>query len=249
MANSRIGWARGRSGHSGVAARARGASVPPGGARAAGRRSQALRGLGLAAACGLLLATGTGCKLMAYGATMWGTPPTRTIPAEWPHLAGKKVCVVVWAEMDTLFEYPFVQLEVARHIEDAMAPVIERIRFVPSQEVVDYQQRDAEWDRKPSAEIGAHFGADRVIFVELTQYTTREPDSPHLYRGRISGNVKVYDPTYPTAGPLYRTTVDTVYPPDTPGQYGSDDISIRKAAMEAFAKDVMGKFADRKEKL
>jgi len=40
-----------------------------------------------------------------------------------------------------------------------------------------------------------------------------------------------------------------VYPPDTPGQYGSDDVTIRKTTMGAFAKDVMGKFADRKEKL
>lgn len=199
--------------------------------------------------CASALLTLPGCKGIAAATALWGKPPTKFVPAEWPHLTKKKVCVVVWAEMDTLFEYPFVQLEVARHVEDAMGPVIEGIKFVPAQEVVDFQQRDAEWDRKPPAEIGQHFEADRVLFVELTQYTTREPDSPHLYRGRVSANVKVYDPAQPTGGALYRTTIDTVYPSDTPGQYGTDEITIRKSSMEAFANDVAGKFCDRKVKL
>ena len=36
--------------------------------------------------------------------------------------------------------------------------------------------------------LGARFGADRALMIELTQYTTREPESPHLYRGRIAAN-------------------------------------------------------------
>lgn len=205
---------------------------------------------GLAILVTIALVVGSaGCKSIAAATALWGKAPTKMVPAEWPHLVNKKVCVVVWAEMDTLFEYPFVQLEVARHVEDAMAPVIEGIRFVPAREVVDFQQRDAEWDRKPPAVIGQYFEADRVLFIELTQYTMREPDSPHLYRGRISANVKVYDPAQQNAGALYRTTIDTIYPADVPGQYGTDEISIRKASMEAFALDVAGKFCDRKVKL
>lgn len=204
----------------------------------------------LAALAALLpIGASAGCKAFAFGAVMWGKDPTRDVAAEWPHLVGKKVCVVVWAEMDTMFEYPFVQLEVARHVEESMTPAIKGISFVPPREVTSYQQRNPDWDREPPARIGAEFGADRVLFIEMTQYTTREPDSPYLFRGRISANLKVYDAAQPEAAPLYRSTVETVHPADTPGQYGTDDATIRKEAMEAFAVQVAGKFCDRREKL
>ena len=85
--------------------------------------------------------------------------------------------------------------------------------------------------------------------IELTQYTTREPDSPHLYRGHMGANVKVYDTAYPNSAPTYKTTVETVYPPDTMGAYGTDDRGIQRAMMQAFASELAGKFHERQEKV
>jgi hypothetical protein len=160
----------------------------------------------------LLLAGGlAGCQWLAAPWLMWGPEVTKTVPAEYPYLAGKKACVLVWAEMDTLFVYPHVQLEVAEHVAYAMQGKVEGVSFTPNR--------------------------------------TREPDSPHLYRGRISANVSVYDTAYPNSEPAYRTVVETVYPPDSVGQWGSSDNGIRLATMQLFAEEVAGKFYDRKVKV
>jgi len=197
----------------------------------------------------LVLTAAGGCRLLAQPALLWGTEPTRHVPAEFPYLQGKKVCILVWADAETLFEYPWVQLEVSEHIAEALKPNVRGVTLVPNRSVVEMQQRDADWDRKDPAALGARLGAERVLMVELTQYTTREPDSPHLYRGHIAGNIKVYNTGYRDAAPVFKTSVEAVYPPDSAGQWGSDDQSVRKAAMEAFATEVAGKFYDRRIKV
>lgn len=196
-----------------------------------------------------LLVPMAGCRLLATPILLWGSEPTKQIPAEFPHLQNKKVCTLVWAEMDTLFEYPQVQYELSEHVRAALEGTVPGISFIPNRQVVDFQRRTPEWERSDPVVLGARFGAERVLMIELTQYGTREPDSPHLYRGRISANVKVYNAARPNTAPVYRTVVETVYPPDSVGQWGSDDRSIRRGTMEAFASDVAGKFYDRTVKV
>jgi len=199
----------------------------------------------LAALAGLVV----GCRLLAAPWLLWGPEPTRTVPAEYPYLAGKKICVFVWAEMDTLFVYPHVQLEVAEHVTYAMQGKVPGASFIPNRKVQELQRREPNWDRADPAVLGKRFGAERVLMIELTQYGTREPDSPHLYRGRMSANVKVYDTGYPKAAPAYKTVVETVYPPNSVGQWGSSENSIRLATMQLFAEELAGKFYDRKVKV
>ena len=216
------------------------------------KREQPLQRSTFPTACTLLLllvpAAG-GCKLFAVPWLMWGQEPTKEVPAEYPYLKGKKVCVVVWADSETLFEYPWVQLEVSEHVAEAIKPNVSGASFIPNRNVVELQRRELDWDRSDPAVLGSRFGADRVLMLELTQYTTREPESPHLYRGRIAGNVKVYNTAYRDSAPAFKTTVEVAYPPDSVGQWGTDDQAIRKATMESFASELAGKFYDRRVKV
>ncbi len=197
----------------------------------------------------LLLSALAGCRIAAIPFILWGQPPTKLVPAEYPYLTGKKVCIVVWADNYTLLEYPFVQLEISEYVRRALEQHVQRVRFVSNRTVVDYQRSDPDWQHKHPAVIGARFHADRVLLIELTQYTTREPESTFLYRGRISANIKVYDPAYPDAGPAYKTVVETVWPEEASGQWGTNEDEIRKQTMEAFAAQVAARFHDRRVKV
>lgn len=197
-----------------------------------------------------------GCQWFAAPFLLWGEEPTRTVPAEYPYLTGKKVAILVWADSDTLFEYPQVQLEVSEHVAAALDSADElatkkgaRLAIVPNRQVTAYQRSEVNWDREHPAKIGKQFSADRVLMIELTQYTTREPESTHLYRGRIAGNIKVYDPAYPDSRPAYKTTVEVAYPPESQGEWGTDDRAIRKSTMELFGSQVATKFFEHQEKI
>lgn len=198
--------------------------------------------LGLASLC-------AGCQALAAPFLMWGAEPTRSVPAEYPYLAGKRVAAVVWVESETLFEFPNVQYELGEFVRDAITRNVKGVLLTPTRKVRDYQMREVNWDRVHPAELGKVLGADRVLVIELTQYTTREPDSPHLYRGRIHASVKVYDSSAPGSPPVYKTQIETAYPPDSPGQWGANDAAVRRGAMESFADELARRFYDHKVKI
>lgn len=198
---------------------------------------------------GLLGAALAGCQLFMAPFLLWGKEPTRKVAAEYPYLAGKKVCVLVWAEPYTLFEYPHAQFDVAEHVRVAMERAVQGVSFVPNRQIVEFQRRNADWEAEHPARLGARFGAERVLEIQLTRYSTREPSSPHLCRGHIAANAKVYDTAAPDAEPTYTTAIETAYPPDSFGAYGTDDRAIRRATMQAFAAELAGRFYDRQEKV
>lgn len=189
-----------------------------------------------------------GCHYLAAGAIFWADEPTKKVPAEYPYLADQEVCIVVRAEMETLFDYPHVQYELADYVRVALESNIRGVSVVPPRRVVDFQRRDPGWERMDPAELGRRFDAQRLIEIDLTQYTTREPESPHLYRGYITAMVSVYNTAYLNSQPAYKTEVQTVYPPNSPGEWGTGDRAIRRATMEAFARELAGRFFERKVK-
>ena len=174
-----------------------------------------------------------------------GEDPTKRVPAEYKYLPNQTICVLVRAEPETLFEYPQVQWEVSDHIRVALEANVKGLKVVDPKRVVEFQRRNAEWARMDPAEIAKRFGAERVIEVVLTQYTTRDPDSPHIYRGHVHGLINVYRAKFPGHEPAYSADVRTFYPPAQGGEWGQPERTIRRLLMEAFAQDVAGKFYDR----
>mgnify|MGYP005851499949 CR=1 FL=1 len=211
--------------------------------------SRGLLLLGLSA----VLAGSAGCQLLAAPFLMWGPEPTKTVKAEYPHLQNKTVLVLVWAEPDALFDYPTLQYVLSEHLRVALEGNVSGVRCVPSRPVVEMQQRELDWDRRHPAEHGQRFKADQVLSIEINQFTTREPDSPHLLRGHVSANVKLYDPSYGTGvGPVWEPSggaVRVVYPEDGPGAWGVAEPEIARELLTRFAQEVAGRFYDRKVKV
>lgn len=208
------------------------------------------RALRRAAAAGLLALAALlgGCKAIAAPFLMWGEEPMREVPAEFPHLAGQRVAIAVWADSNTLFEYPYVAVELSEHVRTAIQPNVPRVSFVSNRDVVDYQKANPDWDREDPTVVGARFRADRVLLIELTQYTTRDPESTHLLRGMIAANLRVYDATQPNTRPLWSGMVETVYPEQGTAAWGTSESDVRRAAMEDFALKAAQKFYDHKVK-
>ncbi len=190
-----------------------------------------------------------GCQAIAFPFLMWGQEPQRDVPAEYPYLANKRVAIVVRAGWEMRFEYENVEWEVADHVQLALENHVPEVSVVDPQKVVSFQRETRDWEEMDPAEIGKRFRADRVMEIDLTQYTTREPESPQLRRGYIAGVINVYNVDYPDSAPAYSQAMRTVYPPDGPGAWGTSDRGIRYATMEAFAEEVAAPFYDRKVKV
>ncbi len=122
----------------------------------------------------------------------------RRVPAEFSKLAGQNVLILVWAQPETLFDYPHVRLETSIYLRDKLDAELRtrktQVDFVDPARVEDYLQRSLEASADPEA-VGRRFDASMVIYIELLEFQIRDPDAPDFLRGQAHASVAVYDLT------------------------------------------------------
>jgi len=116
----------------------------------------------------------------------------RSAPAEFDKLVGKKVAVLVWASPETLFDYPYVRLELATYVSDKIAAGVESCHLVDPQLVEEYLEPSADALVDP-AKVGAQFDADYVVYIELVDFQIRDPTAPDLVRAHVNASISVSD--------------------------------------------------------
>lgn len=210
--------------------------------RHAGRDGRWIRG-GLAALFAVSLGTGlAGCNLIK-AATLLVAPTEEKVAPEYKDLPGKKVLIYVWAERDILWEYTKLRLDVSGWLAAYLEKHVKNVVVVDPVQVERYleQQRVAEVD---PVELGRHFQADAVIHLSLYQFSTRDPEMAHYYRGRAGASIHVYDlsrPGEPVETKLSEAKV-TVPENEPIGLHNTTAAAVRQATYEAFTAEVGKRF-------
>lgn len=118
----------------------------------------------------------------------------RTVPPEFSKLKGKRTMVLIWAEPETLFDYPHVRLELSTYISDKIRAQVPEVTLVEPLKVEDHIQKTLDADADPQ-HLGKHFDAEMVVYLELLEFQVRDPGMPDLVQARIGASVAVYDLT------------------------------------------------------
>ena len=192
-----------------------------------------------------------GCNLISLPYVLFAPEPTEKVKAEFAHLEGRRVLVLVWAEQATLYEYPNVQIEIASYVRYLLKEKFSDLDVASPSHVSRYMKSRPDWATEHPAAIGRHFKADIVMMVELMEFTTREPGSPNLFRGRARARITVYDLTGEDDRPkgFALKPAEAVYPPDRPiGVLRADDRVIRAQTYKEFARAFTRKFYDHEVK-
>lgn len=168
----------------------------------------------------------------------------QTIPAEYDGLRNSRTMVLVWAGQETLFDYPYVRLELATYIADKLRGEVEGIELVEPARVEDHIQRTLATAFDP-AEVGRRFHADKVIYLELLEMRMRRPETPTLLQGTISASVAVFDIQADVDDPqrFELATVTATYPERQPilNNRGAAEL-VRQQTYINFAERTAQKF-------
>ncbi len=196
----------------------------------------------------LLAATMCGGCNWFKGLALFLPEPQQTVPAEFAHLEGS-VAIVVWVHPETLYDYPNVRLELASHVADQLAASVRaKLSFADVMEVEQYIDSRGGRVVDP-AQIGRQFGTHFVLYMEILEFTLRDPFVPDLLQAKIRASVTVYDMEDKDFAPrAYDLAPVTTLVPDRPAQFTqSNAMLIRKVAYETFAGLVARKFHKYKE--
>ena len=198
----------------------------------------------------LAAVTLSGCKETAFFLyALWPGARDREVKAEFAGLAGKSVVIVVYCDRRVQYEYPNVCLTVSSAVGGQLAKNVEGLTLIDPRRVVKYQDGNIYWDEMDKTALGKAFGANFVLFISLVEYSTREPGSLNLYRGRINAQVSLYDGALGERDArVWRDrSIQTVYPKHTAtGVLRDSDRGIRGKTEAIFANTLAKRFYDHK---
>jgi hypothetical protein len=196
---------------------------------------------------GLALLVGVVCSASGCGflkPLLFMSQHKEKVPAEFDKLEGKRVAFVVWADQETLFDYPHVRMELGLYIGDKVWSKVKKVDVVDGRRIEDHIQKLLSDSIDPE-KIGRAFDCDMVVYVELLEFQIRDPEAPDFLRARIRGSVTVYNlKADPDESKRYELENETaVYPENQPVLFtNANALNVRKAAYELFAEQVARKF-------
>lgn len=188
----------------------------------------------------------SGCAVFDFLGYMVAPQGETKVTAEYGGLAkGEHLLVLVYADEATLFEYPFARYEVAEFVAEELREKLS-VEILDNQQVARFQEQTLDWEAMPLSQIGARFGADVVLYLELLEFTTREHGSQNLYRGRIRAAgtmVRLNSADVPMR--VWQNEVLAIYPEAAPvSSLSTTDQNIRGMALRRFAKSLGQRFYD-----
>lgn len=192
-----------------------------------------------------------GCNLFEHAVyTIFGQS-SKKVKAEYTGLASKRVAIFVATAAGVDFEYPSANVNLALASSDVLARHIDEVQFVDAESIDKFQREDLDWLSLPIRDLGKMFNADRILYLDMIEFTVVEPQSINLLRGYITADVRVYemDSVNPDK-PSYQSELNVVYPEHGPTPAGdSAEQSVMYRSISLFAEELARRFYDHKVSL
>lgn len=196
-----------------------------------------------------------GCNYLSYLMYL-GSPtmPSKTIEPEYKgyaQLEGKSIAVVVFADQKTLFDYPDLREQICSVVGYQMTKNIRRLKTVDHQRIAKFQDENLNWESMDRTELGHKLKADYVLYISVEDFSTLEPGSTYLQRGRLEAQTALYQCSLPEKDACVWPggQMQVAYPEnDAVGQINLDERTLRNKTVAKFADLLAKKFYKHTEK-
>ena len=159
----------------------------------------------------------TGCNVLEWPAYVLFGQESRTVPAAYKGLESRRTAILVIGQPGIDFEYPFARLDLALAIQDQIAKNVPGVVFVDPQRTEEVMRTEVDFLALSIPEIAQRLDAQRLAYVELLQFTMREPESINLLRGHVWAQVSVFETdALEPEKPAFETEIEVIYPVNAP---------------------------------
>ena len=198
--------------------------------------------LGTALLCSPMILSG--CWLFMASQEVSG----KKIDAQYSGLADKSVAIVIYSDQATTNEFPAAREEISAFVSARFREHLPTARLVDYHDVMNWQDDTLNWFALPEKDIGKHFSVDRVLYIELLDYSVSMSRGYGDLQGHLRANCKVFETDTPTPTPAWTGLIDINYPKDRPTDVDqSSPESVRARTLQEFAEAVVSKFYDHHE--
>jgi len=195
----------------------------------------------------VMVVSGPGCVAAGFVVDAVARGPKKVkVEAAYKGLAGKRVAVLVIATAAMLFEYPEVSVKVGRAVSARIATNTSGTMLVTPAQVVKFQRDNPHWDSVPGGTLAKRLGVERLVMIDLSEYSTHEPGNAHVFRGVVTGNVDVLEGDGPDPNNAVFSNLVAIRFPEgmAVGVVAEDAPTIELGMLDAFSRAVAGLFYD-----
>jgi len=101
--------------------------------------------------------------------------------------------------------------------------------YVPAPNLLNYLLQHPEWVAHPISDLAKTLDVDRLIYIDLYEYTLHEPGNSYLWAGSASGSVAVIEADSPYPDEFaYQMPISVQYP-DQMG-FGPSELSKQQVS-------------------
>lgn len=172
------------------------------------------------------------------------------VKAQYADLHDKTFAVLVAADDYTTFTYPGAPLAIARSVSSNIASSIPNAQPMDPAAISQFQKQNPYWITVPYSQILERLKVDRLIIIDLVEYSLREPGNSHIWQGQLVANVGVAEAEANDGNRLnFSSTVKSRYPDDSSkvGVLNSEDASIQLGLISDFSTRTTNLFRDHED--
>jgi len=193
-----------------------------------------------------------GCSLIGFAAHVIAgkhAGRTVTVSAQYNGLDRQSVAVLVSADEYTYFEHPDATAAVCRRTSALLASSILDVRVIDPDQITDFQKENPYWNTLPHGQLLQRLQVDRLIIIDLIQYTLHEPGNIYVWRGAMAANVGVATIEESDLNQfIFNTTVEAHYPQSgSIGVINADQPTIQFGLLQSFTQQLVDLFQDHDE--
>ena len=186
----------------------------------------------------------SGCWLAAADQRMRG----KEVTAEYLGLENKSVAIVIFTDQALVNEFPDARAEISGFLANQMRSSLPTTRLLAPKDVIAWQDETINWFGLSESDIGQHFGVDRVLMIELLNYSTTSRGGVGDLQGNIRATAKIFEVDKLSQLPAWRGVFDVSWPKDGPVDVARTNESVvRQRTLEMFASRVTGRLFTHRE--
>lgn len=194
------------------------------------------------------VASATGCNLIGFAAhVIAGDHPGKTkVSAAYRGLANHTAAVLVSTDDYTFFEHPGATAAVCREVSAQLVAQIPGVQVIDPVQIQQFHQENPYWNTLPHGDLIKRLGVDRLIYIDVVQFATREPGNAYLWQGVMTANLGVAEAESPNANDFaFATAIQARYPETgSVGVLNADHDTIQLGLLRVFSGQVMNLFRD-----
>ncbi|MBT8485488.1 MAG: hypothetical protein KJO43_07900 [Phycisphaerae bacterium] len=114
-------------------------------------------------------------------------------PPEYADLSGKRIAVVVDADLSVTYNHPKLVEMVTTGVTMRIGRDVPEAAVVHPQTILAWQWRTPQWNAMPYADLCESLNVDRVVFIDIYEYRLNPPGNRWLWEGVCAASVGVIE--------------------------------------------------------